>query len=167
MLVKIFLLEYVFLNADKFIHKQWFIFIFFLLQALFPANKWQQLPKDTFEAGLPVSSEYGCNHVKLRGLQEKDDAFYSFDSSTKTMFDLAVSSSAAVCDSEPANAVGHARGNCTAEQHCGVAGQARAFACQVHRQSGRDKFTLASVTSADREQSHSARSPTTHQQWHF
>lgn len=135
---------------------------------MIPANKWQQLPEDTFEAGLPVSSEYGYNHVKLRGLQEKDDAaFYSFNSSTETMFDLAAGGSAAMCDSESANAVGYARGSCAAEQHRGAAGQAGAFACQIHRQPGGDKPALASVTSADREQSHSAWSAAAHQQWHF
>lgn len=83
------------------------------------------------------------------------------------MSDRAVASLGSMRDPESADAVGHARGGCPAKQHRRAAGQAGAFACQIHWQPGRDKLAVTSVATTDREQSHSTGFTAAHQQRHL
>lgn len=65
--------------------------------------------------------------------------------------------------SKSVDAIGHARGGYITEQHRRAAGQARAFTCQIHWQPGGNKLAVASVVTADREQSYFARFATSYQ----
>lgn len=69
--------------------------------------------------------------------------------------------------SKSADAIRHARGGYITEQHRRATGQARAFTCQIHWQPGGNKLAVASVATADREQSYFARLAAAYQQWHL